>query len=96
MNNKECKYVMIVTAEDERYESGEKDLGWFGEHPWEGKFESVVFGNSFDELFQGGEHEGLFQQTYELETGKRLSYGFLDPDTPREEIEEWEENHKEK
>lgn len=94
-NNKEYKYVMIVTSEDERYESGEKDLSYFGDHPWEGKLEEIVFGNSFDELMGDGKHEGLFQQTYEMETGKRLSYGFLDPDTPREEIEEWEENHKE-
>lgn len=94
-NNKEYKYVMIVTSEDERYESGEKDLSWFGDHPWEGRLEEIVFGNSFDELFGDGEHEGLFQQTYEMETGKRLSYGFIDPDTPREEIEEWEEKRNE-
>ena len=93
MTNKEYKYVMIITAEDERYESGEKDLSWFGDHPWEGKLVAVLFGDSFDELMGNGEHEGLFQQTYEMETGKRLSYGFLDPDTPREEIEEWEKNH---
>lgn len=93
-NNKEYKYVMIVTSEDERYESGEKDLSSFGEHPWEGKLEAVVFGNSFDDLFGDGEHEGLFQQTYEMETGIRLSYGFLDPDTPREEIEEHEKKRE--
>lgn len=91
-NNKEYKYVMIVTSEDERYESGEKNLSYFGDHPWEGTLVEIVFGNSFDELFGDGKHEGLFQQTYEMETGKRLSYGFLDPDTPREEIEEWEKN----
>ena len=94
-NNEEHKYVMIVTSEDERYDSGEKDLCWFAEHPWEGTLVEIVFGNSFDELMGDGEHEGLFQQTYEMETGKRLSYGFLDPDTPREEIEEWEKNHEE-
>ena len=95
-NNKEYKYVMIVTSEDERYDSGEKDLSWFGEHPWEGTLEKIIFGNSFDELMGDGHNEGLFQQTYEMETGKRLSYGFLDPDTPREEIEEWEENYSPK
>lgn len=94
INNKEYKYVMIVTVEDERYDSGEKDLCWFGEHPWEGTLVEIVFGNSFDELMGNGEHEGLFQQTYEMETGKRLSYGFIDPYTPREEIEEWEEKCK--
>ena len=94
INNKEYKYVMIVTAEDERYESGEKDLSWFGEHPWEGYLVEIVFGNSFDELMDDGSNEGLFQQTYEMTTGKRLSYGFLDPDTPREEIEEFEKRNR--
>ena len=96
MKNKEYKYVMIVTEEDERYESGEKDLSYFGDHPWDGKLEEIVFGNSFDELFGDGKHEGLFQQTYEMETGTRLSYGFLNPETPREEIEEWEKNYSSK
>lgn len=95
MGNKEYKYVMIVTSEDERYDSGEKDLCWFGEHPWEGKLEEIIFGNSFDELMGDRHNEGLFQQTYEMETGKRLSYGFLDPDTPREEIEEYENKEEE-
>ena len=89
-NNKEYKYVMIVTEEDERYDSGEMDLCDFANAPWEGILKEIVFGNSFDELMGDGHNEGLFQQTYEMETGKRLSYGFLDPDTPREEIEEWE------
>lgn len=90
MENLNKKYVMIITSEDERYEAGEKDLCWFGEHPWEGILVEIIFGNSFDELMGDGKHEGLFQQTYDMETGKRLSYGFLDPITPREEIEEWE------
>ena len=88
--NTDKKYVMIVTAEDERYETGEMSLSDFGEAPWEGRLVEIIFGNSFDELMGDGKHEGLFQQTYDMETGKRLSYGFLDPITPREEIEEWE------
>ena len=90
---KEYKYVMIVTAEDERYETGEKDLSWFGDNPWDGVLEDIVLGDSFEELMGDGKYEGLFQQTYDMETGKRISYGFLDPDTPREEIEEWEMKH---
>ena len=92
MNTKK-KYVMIVTSEDERYETGEKDLSFFGDHPWEGKLVGFVFGNSFDELMGDGRFEGLFQQTYETDTGKKLSYGFLDPNTPKEEIEEFEKNN---
>ena len=85
-NNKEYKYVMIITEEND----SEKELDFFADHPWEGALVDIVFGDSFDELMGNGDNEGLFQQTYEMETGKRLSYGFLDPDTPREEIEEWE------
>ena len=36
--NKDYKYVVIITSEDERYTSDEKALCWFGEHPWEGNF----------------------------------------------------------
>lgn len=93
-NYKNYKYVMIVTSEDERYENNEKDLSWFGEHPWEGTLKEIIFGNSFDELMGNGENEGLFQQTYSMETGKRLSYGFLDLNTPREEIEEFEKENR--
>ena len=89
--NKDYKYIVIITSEDERYTSGEKDLCWFGEHPWEGNLEVILFINSADEI--DGEYEGLFQQTYEMKNGKRLSYGFLDDITPREEIEEWEKNN---
>lgn len=88
--NTNKKYVMIITKEDERYERCECDLSFFGDNPWEGSLVEVVFGDSFDELMGDGRNEGLFQQTYSLDTGERLSYGFLDPDTPREEIEEFE------
>ena len=87
-NNKEYKYVMIITEEND----SEKELDFFADYPWEGALVDIVFGDSFDELMGNGDNEGLFQQTYEMETGTRLSYGFLDPDTPREEIEEWEKN----
>ena len=87
-NNKEYKYVMIITEEDD----SEKELDFFANHPWEGTLVDIVFGDSFDDLVGNGDNEGLFQQTYEMKTGTRLSYGFLDPDTPREEIEEWEKN----
>ena len=92
--NTEKKYVMIVTSEDERYKSGEKDLSFFGDHPWEGELVEIVFGNSFEELMGDGHNEGLFQQTYDVITGKKLSCGSLNPDTPREEIEMWEKDNK--
>ena len=88
--NTDKKYVMIVTSEDERYERGECDLSFYGGNPWEGRLVEVVFGDSFEELMGDGHNEGLFQQTYSMDTGERLSYGFLDDITPREEIEEYE------
>lgn len=100
-NYKDYKYVMIVTSEDKRYDEDERyenndkySLSWFGEHPWEGTLVDIVFGNSFDDLMGDGNYEGLFQQTYDVQTGKRISYGFLDYNTPREEIEEFEKNNK--
>ena len=89
---KSKKYVMIITSENKLYESGEKGLDYFAGHPWEGDLEGIIYGNTFDELFGDGHNEGLFQQTYETETGTRLSYGILDPDTPRTEIEEYEKD----
>ena len=65
-------------------------MSFYGDNPWEGRLVEVVFGDSFEELMGDGHNEGLFQQTYSMVTGERLSYGFLDPDTPREEIEEFE------
>lgn len=85
----EKKYMMIVTSEDERYRRV-CDLDFFMENPWEGLLEEVVFGNNADELYGDGRNEGLFYQLYHMETGKRISYGTLDPDYPEEEIEEWE------
>lgn len=84
------KYVMIVTSEDERYEKGETDLSFYACKPWEGILEEVVFGNNAEELYGDGHNEGLFYQLYETETGRRIGCGTIDPDYPKEEIEEWE------
>lgn len=84
------KYVMIVTSEDERYRRNGIQLDFFWDNPWEGRLEDVVFGDSYEELTCNGKYEGLFQQTYDIETGTRLSYGGIDNLTPKEEIEEWE------
>lgn len=93
--NTNKKYVMIVTSEDERYGRNGIQLDFFWDNPWEGRLEDVVFGDSYEELTLNGKYEGLFQQTYDIETGTRLSYGGIDDLTPKEEIEEWE-NKKEK
>lgn len=90
--NTEKKYVMIVTSEDERYGHDGIQLDFFWDNPWEGKLEEIVYGDSWDELFGDGHNEGLFYQLYSTETGERIGYGSLDPDSPREEIEEFEKN----
>lgn len=84
------KYVMVVTSEDKRYTSGEVGLDFFSNHPWEGLLVDIVSGNSFEELYGDGKHEGLFYQLYETSEGYRIGSGTLDPDAPREEVREWE------
>lgn len=90
--NTEKKYVMIVTSEDERYGHDGIQLDFFWDNPWEGLLVDIVYGNSYEELFGNGDYEGLFYQLYSTETGERIGYGSLDPDSPREEIEEFEKN----
>lgn len=90
--NTEKKYVMIVTSEDERYGYDGIQLDFFWNNPWEGLLVDIVYGNSYEELFGNGDYEGLFYQLYSTETGERIGYGSLDPDSPREEIEEFEKN----
>ena len=95
MNNNDYKYVIIITSEDERYNNGKEDsvgLDFFADNPWEGSLEAVMFGNNWNDLFGDGEYEGLFYQLYSLDTGKRVGYGILDPDSPEKEIEEFEKN----
>ena len=92
--NTEKKYVMIVTSEDERYGHDGIQLDFFGDNPWEGLLVDIVYGDSWDELFSDGHNEGLFYQLYSTETGERIGYGGLDPNSPREEIDEFEKNSK--
>lgn len=94
-NRIKSKYAMIVTAEDERYDKGEVQLDFFMESPWEGMLIDIVFGDNAEELYGSGEHEGLFYQIYETETGKRIGCGTIDSYYPAEEIEEWENGRKE-
>lgn len=85
------KYVMIVTAEDEQYEKGQKGLDFFMNYPWEGELVGIVYGDSFEKLYENGKYEGLFYQLYDIFSGVRISFGTLDPDSPREEIMQWED-----
>lgn len=92
------RYFMVITAEDDRYNNGKEDsqpLTYWVDNPWDGELVEAVFGNNIDELFGDGENEGLFYQLYSTITGRRISAGVLDPDSPREEIEEYDEYLKE-
>lgn len=93
--NLNSKYMMIVTAEDERYGTNGIQLDFFSDNPWEGLLEEIVCGNNADEIFGDGANEGLFYQLYSMETRKRIGYGTIDPDCIREEIEEYEKTYKE-
>lgn len=90
------KYLMIITSEDERYERNECGLDFFSNNPWEGLLEEIVCGDSFEELYGDGKNEGLFYQLYHVKTGKRIGRGIFEPDSPREEIEEFEKTSNSK
>lgn len=90
----EKNYVMIVTGEDERYETGEKDLLFFIENPYEGLLQCIRFFDTKEELYEGEDYEGLFYIVYDMDTGRNISQGTFDPDYPRLDIEEWERENK--
>ena len=86
------KYIMIVTSEDERYNSGKEDskgLDFFANNPWEGRFECVCVGDDVDALMDA-ESEGLFYQLFETTNGKRIGSGVLTYDALKDDIEEYE------
>ena len=86
----EKKYIMIITCEDARYQRGERGLGFYANNPQEGLLQDILFGDTFDELFANGENEGLFYQLYSTITGERIGSCVLDPDSPQEEIADFE------
>ena len=76
-----AKYTMIVTEEDERYANKEKGLSFFAENPWEGCLNSIVYGDTADELMtEAAKTEGLFYQLYESKTGKLVGRGVVSID----------------
>lgn len=101
--NTKQKYVMIITSEDERYNpnypnGGGVQLGFFADHPWEGRFECFIAGDDHKELMEEIARcgcEGLFYQLYENENGNRIGYGVVDCDAIEDDINEYEaENYK--
>lgn len=91
-NNK--RYMIIITSEDDRYTADDEgyNLWYWEDHPYDGVLEDVVFVDTADELFDKyPQHEGLFYQTYDLNTGKRIAYGAIEFNMIAEELEENEE-----
>lgn len=78
-------YAMIITEESDNYE----ELMHFADHPWEGMFREVIYGDDFTELQEAGDNEGLFYQLFDNHTGERIGIGVFD-DSPRDEIEDYE------
>lgn len=98
------KYIMIVTAEDERYGDG-YDLGFFSDHPWEGILNDIVLGDNLSELMissDGEDNEGLFYVLYAIETvngistGRKIGIGTVDGSAIEEEIQEYESQKQNK
>lgn len=84
------KYAMIVTEEDNRYATGEKGLSYYADHPWEGNLNSIVFGDTAEELMGNGTNEGLFYQLYETSSGNRVGTGIVNIDLLVDDISEYE------
>ncbi|HAU87073.1 MAG TPA: hypothetical protein DCW90_16765 [Lachnospiraceae bacterium] len=100
-NNK--KYVMVITSEDDRYNPNAPydgvgvQLGFFADHPWEGRFECCIDGDDFEELcdeIKRTDVEGLFYQLYENENGERIGYGTVDYGAIEDDINEYESEIK--
>lgn len=87
-NNK--RYMLIITTEDERYNPGDGySLAYWADHPEDGLLEDVVFVDTAEEFFENyPQHEGLYYQTYDLVTGKRIAYGIVDYTALSDELEE--------
>lgn len=84
------KYMVVITEEDERYENDEVSLDFFADAPWEGKLNSLGFGDTAEQLMGSGQEEGLFCQLYNWQNGDRISYGWFTLDDLKEALAEYE------
>lgn len=89
--NLDCKYVMVVTSEDDRH-TGDADglqLGYWADNPWDGIFVGIATGDTYKELVDSVydmDCEGLFYQLFETRQGARLGYGIIDPSSLSDDI----------
>lgn len=78
-------FVIIVTCENELYDSGKVTLDYFSENPWEGMLVAVLYIESANDLPMD-EYEGLFYQLYRVSDGKRIGYGTINFESIEENI----------
>ena len=87
-NKKLAKYKIIITQEN--YKKSDS-LAYFSDYPEEGKYvDTIYFYNPDQYLDILKLYEGLFYQLFDLESGEIIGPGMLDPDSPVEEIREFE------
>ena len=99
---KNARYKMIITTEhydmNKRKHLNEVDpdgklgytngyLAYFTDYPEDGTYlDTVYFRYPYEYKMVIQLYEGQFYQLFDMETGERIGYGNLDPDSPVEEI----------
>ena len=79
-----AKYKIVITEETDS-----APMDFFIDNPEAGQYIDTIYFSfpwQFEMVLEL--YEGLFYQLFDMETGKRIGYGGLDPDSPVEEIRE--------
>ena len=95
-NRKLAKYKIVITQEkgvaygvyENKYRE-KVSLADLSDNPSDGLYVDTIYfyrPDQFENIV--GLYEGLFYELFEIESGKRIGYGMLDPDSPVEEIRE--------
>lgn len=83
-----AKYKIVITEENHKKSDS---LDVFSDFPEEGRYIDTIYFYTPDQYLNVLKlYEGLFYQIFDLKSGERIGYGMLDPDSPVEEIREFE------
>lgn len=83
-----AKYKIVITEENHNKSDS---LDVFSDFPEEGRYIDTIYFYYPDQYLDILKlYEGLFYQIFDLKSGKRIGYGMLDPDSPVEELREFE------
>lgn len=77
----EKRYVMIVTAEDDRYGSNGYQLDYWANNPWDGDLIGIIQANDAAELesqINEEDYEGLFYVLYDRKIRRMIGNGCID------------------